>query len=291
MECLRGRQMEVGMKGYSFNRKLGTAVRSVILWLMALTAVFPFLWMIGDSMKKESDVFEVPFKLFPDYLDFSNYIAVLGGKYDFVRMLFNSVFVVVIGVLGALILSCVAGYGFARLKFPGRDKIFILYLATMMVPPQLLMVPKYLMFREMHIYDTLWCLIMPSLFSIYGVFMMRQFMIQIPESLSEAARIDGAGEWRICFQIIVPLCRPAILTLLILFFSWQWNDYDNALLFIQSKVNYTLPLGLTYFMDEQGLKYNLVMAAGIVTILPIFVIFLVAQKYFIGGLSAGGVKE
>lgn len=264
---------------------------SVLLWALTLTAIFPFLWMVGASMKKEPEIFATPFRLFPDHLDFSNYISVWTGRYDYPRMFLNSVFVAGLGVSGALLLCCIAGYGFARLKFPGRDKIFILYLATMMVPPQLLMVPKYLMFREMNIYDTHWCLILPSLFSIYGVFMMRQFMIQIPESLSEAARIDGAGEWRICFQIIVPLCRPAILTLLILFFSWQWNDYDNALLFLQSKELYTLPLGLSYFMDEQGLKYHLVMAASVITIIPIFVVFLVAQKYFIGGLSAGGVKE
>lgn len=267
------------------------AFLSVVLWMITLTSVFPFLWMIGASLKKEPEVFETPFTLFPDYLDLANYISVWTGRYDYPRMFLNSVFVVAIGVSGALLLCCIAGYGFARLKFPGRDKIFILYLATMMVPPQLLMVPKYLMFREMSIYDTHWCLILPSLFSIYGVFMMRQFMIQIPESLSEAARIDGAGEWRICFKIIVPLCRPAILTLLILFFSWQWNDYDNALLFLQSKELYTLPLGLSYFMDEQGLKYHLVMAASVITIIPIFIVFLIAQKYFIGGLSAGGVKE
>lgn len=275
----------------SRKKSLREVLLSVLLWLVTLTTVFPFLWMVGASMKKESEVFETPFKLFPDYLDFSNYVTVWAGRYDYPRMFLNSVFIVVIGVSGALLLCCIAGYGFARLKFPGRDKIFILYLATMMIPPQLLMVPKYLMFREMHIYDTLWCLILPSLFSIYGVFMMRQFMIQIPESLSEAARIDGAGEWRICFQIIVPLCRPAILTLLILFFSWQWNDYDNALLFIQSKEFYTLPLGLSYFMDEFGLKYSLVMAVSVITIIPIFIVFMVAQKYFIGGLSAGGVKE
>lgn len=271
-------------------RKLGNVLLSIFLWAVTLTMIFPFLWMVGASLKKESDVFATPFTLFPDYLDFSNYIKVW-EEYDYPGMFLNSTFVVLIGVAGALVLCCIAGYGFARLKFPGRDKIFILYLATMMIPPQLLMVPKYLMFREMHIYDTLWGLILPSLFSIYGVFMMRQFMAQIPESLSESARIDGAGEWRICFEIIVPLCRPAILTLLILFFSWQWNDYDNALLFLQSPENYTLPIGLSYFIDESGLKYELVMAASVITIIPIFVIFLVAQKYFIGGLTAGAVKE
>ncbi len=281
----------MNMKKNSVSKKVATICRTAVLWLCALTAIFPFIWMVGASLKKETDVFEVPFKLFPDYLYLDNFKEVWFGNYDYPRMFFNSVIVVVLGVGVSLLLCCIAGYGFARLKFPGRDKIFLIYLATMMVPPQLLMVPKYLMFREIRIYDTLWSLILPSFFSIYGVFMMRQFMQQIPESLSEAARIDGAGEWYICFKIIIPLCKPAILTLLILFFSWQWNDYDNALLFLQSKENYTLPLGLTYFMDETGLKYNLIMAAGVITILPIFVVFLVAQKYFIGGLTAGAVKE
>ena len=263
---------------------------TLILWALTLTTVFPFLWMVGASFKKEPEVFQTPFTLFPKSPILSNYITVW-ANYDYPRMFFNSVFVVVLGVGGALLLSCIAGYGFGRLKFPGREKIFLLYLAAMMIPAQLLMVPKYLILRELHLYNTLWGLIIPAWFSIYGVFMMRQFMMQIPESLSEAARIDGAGEWKICFQIIIPLCRPAIVTLLILFFSWTWNDYDGALLFIQSEEKYTLPLGLSYFIDESGLRYNLVTAASVITILPVFIVFLVAQKYFIGGLSVGAVKE
>ena len=159
-----------------------------------------------------------------------------------------------------------------------------------MIPPQLLMVPKFLMFKEMGIYNTHWALILPAAFSIYGVFMVRQYMIQIPDELSEAARIDGAGDLRICFQIIAPLCKPAMVTLVILFFTWSWNDYDNALIFINDKALYTINLGLVNFMDETGLKYSLIMAASVISILPIFIIFLVAQKYFIGGLTAGSVK-
>lgn len=267
-----------------------SVLATLFLWALTLTAVFPFLWMVGASLKREPEVFQVPFTLFPSSPVLSNFITVW-TEYDYPRMFFNSVFVTVLGVAGAILLSCIAGYGFGRLRFPGREKVFLLYLVAMMIPGQLLMVPKYLILREMHLYDNLWGLIIPTWFSIYGVFMMRQFMMQIPESLSEAARIDGAGEWRICFQIIVPLCRPAILTLLILFFSWTWNDYDGALLFIQSTKNYTLPLGLSYFIDESGLRYNLVTAASVITILPVFIVFLVAQKYFIGGLSAGAVKE
>ena len=160
----------------------------------------------------------------------------------------------------------------------------------MMIPHQLLMVPKLLMFKEIGIYNTHWALILPAAFSIYGVFMVRQYMLQIPEELSEAARIDGAGDLRICFQIIAPLCKPALVTLVILFFTWSWNDYDNALIFINNKDLYTINLGLVNFMDETGLKYSLIMAASVISILPIFAIFLAAQKYYIGGLTAGGVK-
>lgn len=278
-------------KNYHKKQKLGVAARTVILWGFMLFCIFPFLWMIGASLKREPDVFQTPFTLFPDYLYLDNYATVWGGKYNYAQMFGNSVFVTVVSVVVAVVLCCVAGYGFARLKFPGRNKIFVLYLATMMIPGQLLMVPKYLMFREMGIYNTHWCLILPACFSIYGVFLMRQTMQQIPESISEAARIDGANEWQICFKLIMPLCKPSIITLVILLFTWQWNDYDNALLFLQDKALYTLPLGLTYFMDETGLKYNLIMAASVITIIPIFIVFLVAQKYFIGGLSSGAVKE
>lgn len=279
------------MKENTLKQKISVILRSVTLWLFMLTSTFPFLWMIGASLKREPDVFQTPFALFPDYVYLENFKTVWNGKYNYPQMFLNSVIVTGISVVVALFLCCIAGYGFGRLKFPGRDKIFVLYLATMMIPTQLLMVPKYLMFREMGIYNTHLALILPAFFTIYGVFLMRQAMQQIPESISEAARIDGANEWQICFRLIVPLCKPAIITLIILLFTWHWNDYDNALLFLQDKELYTLPLGLTYFMDETGMRYSLIMAAGVITIIPIFIVFLVAQKYFIGGLTSGAVKE
>lgn len=255
-----------------------------------ILCIVPFIWMLSASVKSEAEVFAIPFQLIPDELRLDNYTEVLSGKYDYLLMYWNSIKVTLMSVVLSLLTTCLAGYGFAKLKFPGRDKIFLIYLATMMIPPQLLMVPKFLMFKEMGIYDTHWALILPAAFSIYGVFMMRQYMMQIPEELSEAARIDGAGDFRICFQIIAPLCKPAIITLIILFFTWSWNDYDNALFYINSKELYTVNLGLVNFMDETGMQYSLIMAASVLTILPIFVVFLVAQKYFVGGLTAGSVK-
>ena len=271
------------------NKRIAKIICSLCLWSLVLLCIVPFIWMVSASFKREADIFAVPFRLIPDYLNLQNFKEVWFGKYSYSLMFLNSAKVTLLSVVFAVTTSILAGYGFSKIKFPGRDKIFLLYLATMMIPHQLLMVPKMLMFKEMGIYNTHWALILPAAFSIYGVFMVRQYMLQIPEELSEAARIDGAGDMRICFQIIAPLCKPALVTLVILFFTWSWNDYDNALIFINNK-NLTINLGLVNFMDETGLKYSLIMAASVISILPIFAIFLAAQKYYIGGLTAGGVK-
>lgn len=272
------------------NKRITKIICSLCLWSLVLLCIVPFIWMVSASFKREADIFAVPFRLIPDYLNLQNFKEVWFGKYSYSLMFLNSAKVTLLSVGFAVTTSILAGYGFSKIKFPGRDKIFLLYLATMMIPHQLLMVPKMLMFKEMGIYNTHWALILPAAFSIYGVFMVRQYMLQIPEELSEAARIDGAGDMRICFQIIAPLCKPALVTLVILFFTWSWNDYDNALIFINNKNLYTINLGLVNFMDETGLKYSLIMAASVISILPIFAIFLAAQKYYIGGLTAGGVK-
>ena len=271
------------------NKRIAKIICSLCLWSLVLLCIVPFIWMVSASFKREADIFAVPFRLIPDYLNLQNFKEVWFGKYSYSLMFLNSAKVTLLSVGFAVTTSILAGYGFSKIKFPGRDKIFLLYLA-MMIPHQLLMVPKMLMFKEMGIYNTHWALILPAAFSIYGVFMVRQYMLQIPEELSEAARIDGAGDMRICFQIIAPLCKPALVTLVILFFTWSWNDYDNALIFINNKNLYTINLGLVNFMDETGLKYSLIMAASVISILPIFAIFLAAQKYYIGGLTAGGVK-
>lgn len=271
-------------------KKILKVLASTFMWSFTLLTVFPFLWMISASFKRASDVFEIPFRLIPRYIYLQNYVEVFGGKYNYLQMYLNSIKITSISIMLLLTTSILAGYGFSKLKFPGRDTVFIMYLATMMIPPQLVLVPKFLMFKEMGIYNSHLALILPASFTIFGVFMLRQYMMQIPMSLSEAARIDGASELRICFQIIAPLCKPALLTLLILFFTWNWNDYENALIFLQSKKLYTVPLGLTNFMDETGAQYHLIMAASTLSILPIFAIFLGAQKYFIGGVTTGAVK-
>ena len=233
------------------NKRIAKIICSLCLWSLVLLCIVPFIWMVSASFKREADIFAVPFRLIPDYLNLQNFKEVWFGKYSYSLMFLNSAKVTLLSVGFAVTTSILAGYGFSKIKFPGRDKIFLLYLATMMIPHQLLMVPKMLMFKEMGIYNTHWALILPAAFSIYGVFMVRQYMLQIPEELSEAARIDGAGDMRICFQIIAPLCKPALVTLVILFFTWSWNDYDNALIFINNKNLYTINLGLVNWIKIQ----------------------------------------
>lgn len=178
------------------NSRTGKIIGTICIWIVVILCIVPFIWMVSASFKREADIFATPFRLIPNYLNFDNFKEVLFGKYNYLLMILNSVKVTAFSVILAITTSILAGYGFAKLKFPGRDKIFLLYLATMMIPPQLLMVPKFLMFKEMGIYNTHWALILPAAFSIYGVFMVRQYMIQIPDELSEAARIDGAGDLR-----------------------------------------------------------------------------------------------
>jgi multiple sugar transport system permease protein len=274
----------------SKKRLILKVLASTLVWSITLLTIFPFLWMLSASFKRAMDVFETPFRLIPRYMYFNNYVEVFGGKYNYLQMYLNSIKVTSISIVLLLITSILAAYGFSKLRFFGRDTLFIIYLATMMIPGQLILVPKFLMFKEMGIYNSHLALILPASFTIFGVFMLRQYMMQIPLSLSEAARIDGASELRTCFQIIAPLCKPALLTLLILYFTWNWNDYENPLIFIQSKKLYTVPLGLTNFMDETGAQYHLIMAASTLSVLPIFTIFLCAQKYFIGGITTGAVK-
>lgn len=189
-----------------------------------------------------------------------------------------------------MFLSALAAYGFSRTSFKGRDGLFVIYLSMMMVPPQVLFVPKFIMFNWVGIYNTHLALILPAMFSIFGVFMLRQFFMGIPKEITESAFLDGAGHYKIFFRLILPLAKPAIATFAILDFSWQWNDYENALVFLQSPKLYTIPLGLQNFILENNVDYNGMMAASSAAIIPMIVIFFIGQKYIIQGISSSAVK-
>jgi multiple sugar transport system permease protein len=266
-------------------------VVSIVMWLIALLFAAPFLWMLSSSLKRDIDVFQVPLHWIPNPVQWSNYANVWTGQYSLVRFFGNSLFVAVLSVGGELLTSSLAGYAFARLNFRGRDKIFVGYIATSIVPSQLLLVPRFMFFKELGLYDTLWALILPSMFTVFGTFLMRQYFSAVPGELAEAARIDGANEWHIYARIYLPLARPVLAALAILGFVGSWNSYETPLIMLSSTSHYTLPLGLTQFVDESGgLSAGLAMAGATSSIVPMVIVFLIFQRQFLQALSHTGIK-
>lgn len=261
------------------------------LWILALLFLAPFAWMLSTSLKADADAFSIPMRWIPDPVRWEAYATVLFGTGSIIPAFGNSMFVALLRVLGELVTATMAGYAFARISFRGRNLMFLLYLATAIIPHQLLLVPRFVYFRQLGLYDTLWALILPGMFTVLGTFLMRQFFSSQPSEFAEAARIDGASEWRIFSRIYLPLATPVMSALGILAFVWSWNDYETPLVLISSPETYTLPLALTNFVDEQGaLAPSLSMAASAVSIVPVLVVFLLLQKRFVQAMTHTGIK-
>ncbi|MEO2203683.1 carbohydrate ABC transporter permease [Paenibacillus pabuli] len=268
----------------------GSLLITVIMLALAIVMIIPFLWMISTSLKTPSEVFKYPIEWIPSNLTWEHHQKVWSGAKSFGTYYLNSLKISIIGMVGATFLSAFAAYGFARIDFKGRNTLFLLYLSMMMIPPQVLFVPKFIMFEWAGIYNTHLALILPGLFTIFGVFMLRQFFLSIPNEISESAFIDGAGHFRIFFRLILPLAKPALATLAIIDFSWQWNDYENALVFLIDENLYTVPLGLQNFILENTVDYNGMMAAASAGIIPMIIVFAIGQRYIIQGLTNSAVK-
>jgi multiple sugar transport system permease protein len=265
-------------------------VASVLMGAFALLMITPFLWMLSTSFKVNGEVFVYPIQWIPKTWHFENYVQVWTGANPFYIYYYNSLKITIVTVAGSLVTSAMAGYAFARLRFAGRNFLFLLYLSTMMIPNQVLLLPRFILFDKLHLIDTHYALILPGIFTIFGTFLMRQFFSTLPNELFEAARVDGAGYWRSFWQIGLPLTKPALVTLLILTFTWHWNDYDNPLIFLRDKHLYTIPLGLTSYVEEFGTNYVLSMAASVSALLPLLIVVIVCQKWFVEGLANSGLK-
>ncbi len=189
-----------------------------------------------------------------------------------------------------VLVSAMGAYAFSKLKFKGRDALFLLYLSMMMIPDQVTILPKFIVFNRLGLYDTHLGLILLGSFSIYGMFLLKQYMTTIPDAIIESARIDGAGHVRIFVQIVLPMSMPSLATLVILKFVWTWNDFQNPLIFLNSESLYTIPLGLRKFMTEYSTTVSLMMVAAVCAIIPLIVIFLCGQKYVMEGMTVGAVK-
>lgn len=264
---------------------------TAILFVFAFFMIFPLLWMLSASVKTSSEVYAIPFKWFPETFMWSNFSEVWNNPYyPFGKMFLNSAYVVTVSIILMFLFSSLSAYAFAKMEFKLKNALFFCILGTMMIPTQLLLVPRFIIFNSLGLYNTLEALIVCHLVNVLSIFLLRQQFISIPMELSEAALIDGAGHFTIWRKIMVPLAKPAFLSLLILSFVWFWNDYENPLIFIRSSDLYTIPLGLQVYKDDFAAEYGLMMAGATISIVPILVVFLFFQKYFIAGLTKGGLK-
>jgi ABC-type glycerol-3-phosphate transport system permease component len=263
------------------------------LCALALLMMAPFLWMLLTSLKTQQEAFQYPPSFLPSAPQWSNYTQ-LFTLVPFGRYFLNTVFVTLVVVFGQLLISSLAAYAFARLKFMGRDTLFLFYLATMMVPFQITLIPLYLLVVQLGWVNSYWGLIAPGLSSAYGIFLLRQAFLTQPEELSDAARIDGASEFGIYWRIFLPLNGPALATLGVFAFLGIWTDLLWPLLIVRDERLRTLELGLAYFNSAvpQFVQPNwpLLMAAAVVVMLPIIVVYLFTQRYFVEGIAVSGVK-
>ncbi|HRU46797.1 MAG TPA: carbohydrate ABC transporter permease [Candidatus Marinimicrobia bacterium] len=261
----------------------------VIIYALALATIAPFIWMLLTSVKDIGDIFVYPPKWLPSKFHFENYVRAFQAA-PFGRYYLNSLIVACTVTLGQLITCSMAAYAFARLQFKGRDVLFYIFLGTMMIPYQVTMIPSFMVLYWLGWVDSYQAMIVPGLASAFGTFLLRQFFLTIPKELEEAAYIDGCGKFRVLWQIIIPLSKPALATLAIFTFMGTFNDFIWALIVVNSDHLRTVQLGLAIFRDRYITDWDLLMAGSVMATLPILIVFFFAQKYFIKGITLSGIK-
>ncbi|NMA61765.1 MAG: carbohydrate ABC transporter permease [Firmicutes bacterium] len=261
----------------------------VLLIAGAVVMVFPFVWMISTSLKTVGAIAEMPPRIIPKPLDFSNYETVW-NKVNFARYTLNSFIIVGLDMVGALISSSLVAFGLAMFDFKLRNVIFVVMLATMMVPGQVTMIPTYLIWKQFRVLDTWYPLIVPSyLGGAFGIFLMHQYMKSLPKELYESAVIDGCSPPGIFFRIYLPLSKPALSALGVFTFMGVWNNTVGPLIYLQTRSKYTLPLGLL-FLKSENVNQALMMAGAVIITLPVVIVYLLAQKHFVQGIASTGLK-
>jgi multiple sugar transport system permease protein len=268
---------------------VGTVILYIALSLLAVGMLVPFAWMASASLQMDKDVFRFPFQWIPKIPRWKNY-ELIWQRVPFLTFVLNTTKLTIIITALQLLTSSLAAYAFARLEFKGRDAIFLAYVGTIAIPWQVYMVPQFIMMRKLGLQDTHLALIILQAFTAFGVFLMRQFFIGIPKELSDAARIDGLGEYGIWARIIMPLSKPALATLTIFTFVTVWNDFMGPLIYLNSEKLKTIQLGLRMFIAQYSAEYSLIMAASLVSLVPVFLLFILLQRFFIEGVASTGVK-
>lgn len=277
------------MKVKSTNYKISRCLLYVVLIILTAVMLIPFAWMFSASLKLDKDVFIFPIQWIPQNPRWQNYLDIW-TKIPLMTFVLNTVKITLIVTFLQLLTSSFAAYAFAKLKFKYSNLLFMAYIATIAVPWQVYMVPQFMMMRKFGLNDSHLAIIFLQAFSAFGVFMMRQFYQGIPDELCEAARIDGMSEYQIYGRIMLPLSKPALSTLTIFTFVSTWNDFLGPLIYLKTEAKKTLQLGLKMFISQYSSEYGLIMAASVLSLIPVLIVFLSLQKYFVEGIAATGVK-
>ncbi len=277
-------------KPRSIGGLLAKAFAYFLITLTAFTMIFPFYWMVATSLKSEARVFRFPPEWIPNPMLSSNYTYIF-TELPFSQYVFNSVKISLLWTLGIVLSSSLAAYAFARVKFWGRDILFLITLAALMIPGQITMIPLYMLMSRIGWIDTQYPLIVPAFFgSAFGIFLMRQFFLTIPTELNDAAKIDGCSHFGIYSRILMPLAKPVIATLSLLSFMGSWNDLLGPVIYLYDEELFTLPLALTRFSGMYYTAWAYMMAGATISLLPILIVFLFTQQYFVRGVVLSGLK-
>ena len=275
----------VKKKGHKFFAYLGVI-------LVAILVILPFLWMVVSAFKRQRELFAYPPTFFPKVWKVENFIeAASRGSISFWQMFLNTMKIALPSTIFNIIFSSLAGYAFARLKFPFRDTIFMCFIAAMMVPFAITLIPRFLMFKDFGFYDTYVPLIVPVMFGTpFSIFLTRQFFMTLPKELEEAAIMDGCSHFRIWAQIFMPLCKPIIATLSVFQFQSSYNDFMGPVIYIASDAKFTVQMGLSSFRNSFTSRYDLIMAGSILALIPVMILFVCCQKYIVRGIAMSGMK-
>ncbi|MFB6851120.1 MULTISPECIES: carbohydrate ABC transporter permease [unclassified Streptomyces] len=268
---------------------VGRVALYVLLVIVAVAVLLPFIWMLVSSLKDDRDVFTVPIQWIPHEFKWSNFTSIW-TRIPFAAYLGNSLFLSIVITFLQVLTGSFAAYGFAKMRFPGRDVLFVGYIATISVPWQAYMVPQYVIMQKLGLVDSYTSLILIQAFGAFGVFLMRQFYLTIPDELSEAARLDGLSEYGIWARIILPLSKPALASLALLTFVNTWNDYMGPFIYLTDNRLWTVQLGLRAFIGTYDAEFAMIMTGAVLSVIPILAVFLFGQRYFVRGIATTGVK-
>ena len=274
---------------YRFKIGLNKTITYIFLIALAVLMLLPFVWMLSASLKMDKDVFRFPIQWIPEVPQWGNY-AKIWIQIPFLTFFANTAKLTVIITFLQVVTSSFAGYAFAKLEFKGRDVLFLAYIASIAIPWQSYMIPQFIMMRRLELVDTHMSLILLQAFTAFGVFLMRQFFISIPNDIIDAARIDGLNEYGIYFRIMLPLSKPALATLTIFTAVFVWNDFMGPLIYFNSQSVKTIQLGLRMFVQQYSANYSLIMAASLVSLIPMVLLFLAFQRFFVEGIASTGIK-